>query len=253
MATIQCRGHSFENIQAVLFDKDGTLANVETYLLALGQERSRFIETQVPGLQAPILTAFGLQNDSLDPTGLMAVGSRTENEVAAAAYVAAAGYGWIAALNLVENAFQQAEATLPAKVTQTPLIEGATLLLRQLRSARVKLGIVSSDTHSEIATFVNHHQLTDVGWYCGAAPKTLPKTHPDFLKFACQAMGVNSSATLIVGDSAADLQLARQGAAGFLGMTGGWQRPPTIEAAPNLAADLAAVTFEHLSQIESFN
>ncbi len=253
MATIQCLGHSFENIQAVLFDKDGTLANVETYLLALGRERSHFINAQVPGLQGPILSAFGLQNDSIDPTGLMAVGSRTENKIAAAAYVAAAGYGWIAALNLVENAFQQAKATLPAKVTQTLLMEGTALLLQRLRSAQVKLGIVSSDTQSEVATFVNHHQLTDIGWYCGAAPKTLPKTHPDFLKFACQAMGVNSSATLVIGDSAADLQLAQQGAAGFLGMTGGWQRPPTIEIASNLAASLAVVTFEQLSQIESFN
>lgn len=253
MATIQCRGHSFENIQAVLFDKDGTLANVETYLLALGQGRSHFIDTQVPGLQVPILSAFGLHPDSLDPTGLMAVGSRSESKTAAAAYVAAAGYGWIAALNLVENAFQQAAAALPAKVSQTPLMEGTALLLRRLRAAQVKLGIVSSDTHSEVTTFVNHHQLSDVGWYCGTAPETLPKTHPDFLKFACQAMGVNSSATLVVGDSAADLQLAQQGAAGFLGMTGGWQHPPTIEIASNLAANVAVVTFDHLSQIESFN
>ena len=253
MATIQCRGHSFENIQAVLFDKDGTLAKVETYLLALGRERSHFIETQVPGLHKPILSAFGLQQDSLDPTGLMAVGSRSESKIAAAAYVAAAGYGWIAALNLVESAFQQAAAALPAKVTQTPLMEGTTLLLRRLRDAQVKLGIVSSDTHTEVTAFVNHHQLTDVGWYCGTAAETLPKTHPDFLKFACQAMGVNSSATLVMGDSAADLQLAQQGAAGFLGMTGGWQRPPTIELASNSASNMVAVTFEHLSQIESFN
>lgn len=257
MATLQCLGHRFENIQAILFDKDGTLANVENYLLALGRSRSHFVNTQAPDLKEPLLSAFGLQNNSIAPTGLMAVGSRAENKIAAAAYVAATGYGWIAALNLVESAFQQAEASLPDKVTQTPLIEGVALLLRQLRLGQVKLGIVSADAQSEVKNFVDHHQLTDIGWYCGAAPETLPKTHPDFLKFACQSMGVHSSTTIIIGDSAADLQLAQQGAAGFLGMTGGWQHPPTIETTTHpagyLIENLAVVTFEHLSQIEVFN
>ncbi|MGB3298128.1 MAG: HAD-IA family hydrolase [Phormidesmis sp.] len=265
MATLQCLGHRFENIQAILFDKDGTLADVESYLLALGRSRSQFIHTQVPDLKQPILSTFGLQDDSIDPAGLMAIGSRTENKIAAAAHVAAAGYGWIAALNLVESAFQRAEASLPAKVTQTPLIEGAAPLLRRLRSAQLKLGIVSADAQLEVKNFVDHHQLTDIGWYCGAAPETLPKTHPEFLKLACQSMGVHSSSVVIIGDSAADLQLAQQGAAGFLGMTGGWRHPPIIETATEAATrlagnlakglieNLAVVSFEHFGQIEVFN
>jgi phosphoglycolate phosphatase len=253
MATIRCNAHYFENIQAVLFDKDGTLANVEKYLTSLAEARSHLIATQVSELRHPLLCAFGLQEGSLDPAGLMAVGSRYENEVAAAAYVAATGQGWIAALNLVQAAFQQAEASLAAKVTQTPPLEGALLLIERMASVGVKIGIVSSDTQAEVSAFVNEYAIAPITWYCGAAPETLSKTHPDFLKFACQAMDIDCSATLIVGDSAADLQLACQGAAGFLGMTGGWYRSPKIEAAKGYSTGFPVVSFAQLSQIEAFN
>ncbi len=268
MATIRCQGHDFENIQAILFDKDGTLANVENYLTTLAQRRSHFIAAQVlgptlgqfPELQRNLLSAFGLQEDTLDPTGLMAVGSRYENEVAAAAYVAQAGWSWIAALNLVQAAFHQAAASLPPKVTQTPPLEGALAMIRQIASTGVKIGIVSADTHSEVMAFVEDYAMAKpskgiapIHWYCGASAVTLPKTHPDFLKFACQAMQTDCSATLVVGDSAADRQLAAQGAAGFLAMVGGWRRAPNLETMTGSTMKSPIVIFDRLSQLEAFN
>jgi phosphoglycolate phosphatase len=269
MATIRCQGRYFENVQAILFDKDGTLANVETYLTTLAQRRSHFITTHLldplpcplPQIQSNLLSAFGLEANRLDPTGLMAVGSRYENEVAAAAYVAATGYGWVAALNLVQAAFQQAEASLPPKVTQTPPLAGTLPMIRQCAAAGLKIGIVSSDTQAEVKAFVESYAIAPINWYCGADATTLPKTHPDFLAFACQSMHIDRKATLVVGDSAADLQLAYHGAAGFLGITGGWNRAPKIEAAIssmmklpiNLPIDLPIVSFERLSQLEAFN
>jgi phosphoglycolate phosphatase len=228
----------------VLFDKDGTLANVESYLLRLGEARSHFIEAQVPGVKTALLNAFGIREGVIDPTGLIAVGSRYEDEIAAAAYVAATGRGWIEAIATVRTAFDQAAASLSPKVNQTPPLEGATQLLAQLKAAGIKLGIVSSDSHSAVADFVQHYQMSEISWYCGAAPTTLPKTHPDFLKFACEAMAVPSSATLVIGDSAADRLLASQ-AAGFIGMTGGWQHSPQIVG--------ATVNIRKLTQVESFS
>ncbi len=245
MATICCQGHTFEQIQAVLFDKDGTLADVEAYLKALGNLRSQLIASKIPGLRSQLLAAFGLEGDTVDPTGLLAVGSRYENEVATAAYIAAAGQGWIAAIATVQKAFQKAEESLAPKVAKTPPLEGASSLLKRLKSADIKLGIVSSDAHVEVAAFIEQYQLTEISWYCGAAPTALPKTHPSFLQMACEAMAVSPLATLVIGDSAADLALARQGAAGFVGMTGGWQRSPSLES--------TSATCENLAQVESFS
>ncbi len=253
MATIRCLDQRFENIQAVLFDKDGTLANVEEYLRDLGEARSHCINTQVPHLKDLLLTTFGIEKKGIDPSGLMAVGSRYENEVAAAAYIAATGKGWIASLEMAGTAFQKAESSLPEKVTQTPPLAGAKQLLQRLQSAEITLGIVSVDLHSEVTAFIDRYQLSEISWHCGASSDKPAKTHPDFLEFVCRAMDIDPTATLIIGDSASDLRLALQGASGFIGMTGGWRSPPYISVKGRSAVDLRIATVSCLDQVESFD
>lgn len=246
MATIQCCGHLFQNISAVLFDKDGTLATVEDYLIALGQERTRQIELVVPRLASGVSAAMGIIEKTIDPTGLMAIASRKENEVAAAAYVAATGKGWMASLSIVRAAFDCAEAQLPPKVSQTPLTVGGRSLISQLRAAEIKVGIVSSDTHTAVGEFIAHYNLTsEIDWYCGASTATPEKTAPGFLSFACAALGQPPGQTLVIGDSAADLSLANQGAAGFLAMVGAWRSPPVVPS--------AQIIIHQLSQVECFD
>ncbi|MEL7357575.1 MAG: HAD family hydrolase [Cyanobacteria bacterium J06560_6] len=259
MATIRTQGPTseatFKAVEAVLFDKDGTLANVASYLTALGQARSQRVSAiardRASIVRSAIMAAFGLSTAGIDPAGLLAVGSRHENEIAAAACLAAdlaiaaiSNSGWIETLEATKAAFSDAEAALSPKVVQTPLLPDVLPLLHQLKQAGLTIGIVSSDTHAEVATFVSHYQLHDVDWYCGAAPATLAKTHPDFLQFACHALGMSPSATLVIGDSAADYLLSTRGAAGFIGMTGGWRQPVKL---PETVATVSA-----LAQIEAF-
>lgn len=247
MAIVFCKEHRFETIEAVLFDKDGTLASVEPYLLALGSARVDAVEHLVPNVRADILKASGLRDGrqgavGIDPAGLMAVGSRVENEIAAAAYIAAKGIGWVQALAIVKGAFDRATERLPEKVSQTPLLEGAIALIARLRANKISVGIVSSDTHAEVAAFVEHYALA-VNWYCGAGGFGRFKTQAGFLDFACREMGAMPSNTLVIGDSASDVALSNQGAAGFIGMTGGWSVPPTFEN--------SAATVSHLSQVQT--
>ncbi|MEL7330997.1 MAG: HAD family hydrolase [Cyanobacteria bacterium J06560_2] len=254
MATVCCLGHRFESVQAVLFDKDGTLANVEGYLSDLGFLRSRLIAAHTPPDQAPtiqsaIQAAFGLSATRLDPAGLLAVGSRYDNEIAAAACLSAVGWGWVDSVRVARLAFVEAEAQLAPKASRTPPLPEAVQLLCRLTLAGIAVGIVSSDLHSEVGAFIDYYQLTDVVWHCGfpdeqPSPTVLPKTHPDFLGFACKSMAVYPSQTLVIGDSAADYSLAGCGSAGFLGMVGGWLEPPTISP--------EAILFSDLSQVEAF-
>lgn len=246
MATILCRcplrEHRFEKIKAVLFDKDGTLANVEAYLVALGEARTAQIEALVPGVQADVLAAFGQRDGRIHPAGMMAVGSRAENEIAAAAYVARKGIGWVAALELVREAFDRGAESLPVKVEQTSLLPGAIALLQRLKANDVAVGIVSSDTHAEVAAFIAHYGLA-VDWFCGEGGAALSKPQAGFLEFACGEIGVMPKNVLVIGDSASDIALSNQGAAGFVGMVGGWRTPPLF------AADLVTIT--HLSQVQT--
>ena len=249
MATIVCNEHRFENIEAVLFDKDGTLANVEDYLIRLGMVRSQEIICRAPIDQSSLLSAFGQTHRSIDPAGLMAVGSRYENEIAAAAYVAASGVGWVAATTLVKQAFNAGATQLAEKSGQTPILPGANRLIRALSAQNVKVGIVSSDIHLEVSKFIQQYNL-DVDWYCGVGGADLTKTQAGFLFFACQQLVSTPETTLVIGDSASDRKLSEQGAAGFIGVTGGWR---SVRSHQSITAELGPVVVTQLDQVQTLS
>lgn len=234
-----CR--EFPQIRAVLFDKDGTLAQSQDFLRSLAVRRARLVDGQVPGVQEPLLLAFGVEGDRIHPGGLMAVGSRRDNEIAAAAYVAETGRDWFGALALVEHAFAEADrdAQIPhspnptqRKAQQTPLFAPARPLLQTLAEAGIALGIISGDTTENVAAFVTEYGLQD--WIALAWGVDRPPAKPDRACFlaACQALGVAPEETVMVGDATGDMAMGRSaGAAACIGVTWGWSQPPTLPQA----------------------
>ena len=55
MATISCKQNIFKNIEAIIFDKDGTLADSESFLRQLALKRAALVSEQVPGLYENLL------------------------------------------------------------------------------------------------------------------------------------------------------------------------------------------------------
>ena len=217
MVIIQCRDVKFPDVQAILFDKDGTLEDSAEYLRNLGQKRSRLIDAQIPGTQDPLLMAFGINSDRLDPTGLLAVGSRRENEIAAAAYIAETGRGWFESLAIASRAFDEADEYLKSEFP--PLFTGSSEVLQLLSSAGLKLGILSADSTERVRAFVQRHQMGNYVQLQMGVDEGPSKPDPDLFRQACQTLGVEPCATLMVGDSAGDIDMARRaGAAGCIGI-----------------------------------
>ncbi|MBD2727010.1 HAD family hydrolase [Nostoc sp. FACHB-892] len=218
MATIKCRNITFDNIQAILFDKNGTLEDSETYLRSLAQKAARLIDAQIPGIGEPLLMAFGINGNILDPAGLISVASRRETEVAAAAYIAETGRGWFESLKIARQALDEAEKYI--EQTPSPLFVGSLDLLKYLQQGGLKLGILSAATTEEVHNFVENHQLSDYIQLEMGVDEGPSKPDPVLFLQACQALGVEPSATLMVGDSVGDMQMARNAkAAGCIGIT----------------------------------
>lgn len=218
MATIKCRNITFANIQAILFDKNGTLEDSEVYLRSLGQRGARMIDAQIPGTGEPLLMAFGINSDRLDPAGLISVASRRETEVAAAAYIAETGRGWFESLKIARQALDEAEKYIGQ--TASPLFVGSLEVLQSLSAAGLKLGILSAATTEEVEKFVANHQLSDYIQLEMGVDEGPSKPDPILFVQACQALGVEPGATLMVGDSVGDMQMARNAkAAGCIGIT----------------------------------
>ena len=223
-----------------MFDKDGTLEDSQAYLRNLGQKRSRLIDAQIPGIGEPLSMAFGIQGDTLDPTGLLAVGSRSETEIAAAAYIAETGRGWLESLLIARRAFEEADQFIGT--APSPLFVGSLEVLKYLSEAGLKLGILSAATTERVRAFVQRHCLDDYIQLQMGVDHGPSKPDPALFLQACLALGVDPSATLMVGDSAGDIEMARgAGAAGCIGIC--WR---THKAAHLQTADVAITQLDEI-------
>jgi phosphoglycolate phosphatase len=238
MATIQCRNLTFSNIEAVIFDKDGTLEDSQEFLRNLGLKRSRMIDAQIPGMGEPLLMAFGINGDKIDPTGLMAVGSRRENEIVAAGYIAETGRGWIEALSLAKKAFYEADKVFK-KDAASPLFVGCLDVIKFLSDAGLKIGILSAATTKDVQNFVRSHQLGEYIQLEMGVDGHINKPDPVLFLQACEKLGVKPDATLMVGDSVGDIKMAKNaGAAGCIGICWGNSHPVHLGGADVAIASL---------------
>lgn len=196
MATIICNGVRFENIEAVIFDKDGTLANSHQYLWHLAEKRAELIDAIAPGLKSEILNTFGCG----DPAGLMAIGTREDNEIAIASLLNRDD-----ARLIVQSVFQQADRQLSRKATLTPPYPEIVELLQSLNS--LKLGILSSDIEPNIRDFVEEYQLSAYFQQIVGAQPGISKPNPKLLFSICKVLNVEPEAAVMIGDTIADTTL----------------------------------------------
>lgn len=238
MASIQCGRVRFDHISAVLFDKDGTLADSYGFLFQLAVARARCLEEALPGITPKLLAAFGCQGSKLSPTGLMAVGTRYENEIAAATYLAAAGYSWGESLEIVKAAFVAGDRAFVRKAAGTQPFAGIVALMETLRAAGLKLAVLSGDTTANVQDFLDCYGLAHLVDWCAGSEKPPVKPDPVMLQIACQRLEVLPEHSLVVGDSVLDYQLAQNGGArAFVSVT--WGGSPAVPGADSVLATTA--------------
>lgn len=250
LISLYCRDIKFANIKAIVFDKDGTLANSQQYLVQLAYKRLELIAAVFSDLIPVLLKSWGITDGALNPDGLMAIGTRLENEVVTAGYIAAKGYAWADALGRVHQIFAEADAQMPSKALHTPLFDGTIEMLSTLASTPLRLGILSADSQFHVDTFVDYYGLNQYfDIWLGTDSIELAKPKPEALNHICQKLGAEAGHTLVIGDSTIDLQLAHNGkAAGFfsVGSIGG--------GAPIEGADATLLHWSDLSlEIEAEN
>jgi phosphoglycolate phosphatase len=229
MPSINCLHRQFPDIQAIIFDKDGTLEDSGDYLRNVAQKRARLIDAQIPGVGEPLLMAFGVNGLTLDTAGLQAVGSRYENEIAAAAYIAETGRGWSAALDIVREAFIEVDRVMES--TPAAMFPGCQESIESFAAVGIKLGIVSAATTSQVTKFAHYHNLQSHFQILLGSDLQFAKPDPRLFQFACQELGVNPARTLMVGDSSWDMSMGSQGgAAGCIGISWGRSAKPLAMA-----------------------
>lgn len=231
---IQCQDITFHGVTTVIFDKDGTLAHSAPYLYELGRSRIQILDAKVPGISASLSRAFGFDDPKVYPQGLLAVGSRRENEIAAAAYVSATGQEWIKSLSMVEMAFSEADTAMPPKAQTTGLIPGCIALIQALKRSNIRLGMLSADITQNVVNFAQHHQMTQYFEFLAGVDR-VDKGDKGACRHFFQDNDIAPQTTVIIGDSASDIQLAKAVGSQSIGATWGWEMDYTIEGADAIA------------------
>lgn len=229
MINLRCGDRLLTGIQALIFDKDGTLANSEAYLAQLVLARQAAIATHVPTLDDRLLQSWGYRDDSLDPAGLMAIGSRQENLIAAAAAIAAQGYSWPRSIAIATSAFAESDAICANKAEQTPLLSGIRQLLNLAEQLGLPMAIISADRDSEIQAFLDCYQLHGQIKTFWGSDRQPCKPDPAALHILCQHLGVEPSAAVMIGDADTDLRMAAGAGMPAIAAAWGWSQPPRFE------------------------
>jgi len=242
-------------IEAVLFDKDGTLSHSEPMLLALARARVQqclALAAEASGdplpntqLEQLLNRSYGLKDQGIHPGGITAVAARDHNLIATATALAQVGLTWPDALAIAEATFERTDRLHGGGSDQPPQpTEGLVALLDRLDRAGMRCAVISNDHEEGIRSFLARHGLAHRFEGLWSAEHHPRKPHPGAVHGLCAELGVEASRCALIGDANSDLRMAR--AAGIplaLGYRAGWCQPPCL--------DPGTITLQHWDELEA--
>ncbi|WP_416885515.1 HAD family hydrolase [Marinospirillum sp.] len=222
MALIRIGQQTYQ-VEALLFDKDGTLLNLNAlwcrWLDALVARLNLEPISSLPLSPVAFDLALGVSNTeqgrTIDPTGPLAIGSMDDVlTILAQVLYQQAGLGWNDALRCVHQARWMAEAELNWAEWIQPLA-GVQSWIAAAQAAGLRLGVVTSDDQASALAHLKVLQLDQaMSVVIGHDQVEQGKPFPQMVERACQQLGVLPEQTLLFGDSNGDMQMAQ--AAGLL-------------------------------------
>ncbi len=227
-------------IEAVLFDKDGTMSHSEPMLEALATARVFHCLEALDGQELPerravledlLRRAYGLTPSGIHPAGTTAVASREHNLISTATAFAMVGLGWPDAQALSEEVFARTDALHGQGSNHRPQpTEGLAELLGRLSDAGLRCAVISNDHEQGIHAFLAIHGLEHHFQAFWSAEHRPCKPHPDAVHGVCRELGFAAGRCALIGDANSDLRMARAaGVPVVLGYRAGWKQPPPLD------------------------
>ncbi len=118
----------------------------------------------------------------------------------------------------------------------TLVYECVPSVLQSLRTATIRVGVVSTKLNYRIRSILKRNDLEDFfDVIVGADDVTRGKPHPEGLLLALASLSVNSSAALYVGDHLLDAEAAQKAGVSFVAVLSGRHSRDHFETVPHLA------------------
>jgi phosphoglycolate phosphatase len=203
-------------MKLVIFDCDGTLVDSQHMIVAAMSEAYRAHGLPLPEREV-LLSVVGLS--------LIEAFTKLGN-----------GYGRFPAESLA-NHYRDAFAAMrgPGAPVE-PLYPGAAEAIAQLaQRENVVLGVATGKSQRGVRLVLGHHGLLDRFITIKTADDAPSKPHPEMVLAAMQDAGAEPKNTVVVGDTAYDMEMARAAGASGIGVTWGYHPRAALEGAGAVA------------------
>lgn len=221
MVTIAVNRYTIENIDLVVFDKDGTLIDLYTYWCSMIELRAQgmcsFYKLDVSKHKENLMFEMGVDvpKKMLRPEGPVGILPRAVVQKAAENYLT--GLKCQDVSNVCFQIFKDVdELSLSLLDKFIKPLNGAIELLRRIKQKNGKIAIATTDKteRAELAVkFLNIGDLIDL--VVGADKVSQSKPAPDMLELIGKTLNIAPAGSVMVGDAKTDIRMGIN--AGFKG------------------------------------
>jgi phosphoglycolate phosphatase len=234
--------------QGVFFDKDGTLVDLHHQYSTLMDRRVEKILAHHPkekeGLRGALCRAVGYDPDSrtIAPGGPLAVATREQTLKVVAHFLSQQGISLEKAENIARESFHSADLELGLDALIRPM-NGLYFLLQALNRKKIILACLTNDEHRRAQSILEFLKISVFfQLLLGGDEVIRPKPDPEMIDAACKRLMLLPGQIVYVGDTVADMVMAKKAGAGLaVGILGGAANESLLSAEadiviPNLEA-----------------
>lgn len=203
-----------ENIEAVLFDKDGTIIDFSSIWIPWAKDIYEYLLSTIPNCNLryeQLMKALGAGevDEQADPRGPLAIGTMLESQHIVAFKLYEGGMPWnVAVIHAKDSVDYANEKQNHSAFIQA--ISGIDECLATLKENKLMLGVLTADDTEKA-----WHHLKKVGlenyfdFVIGSDQVANGKPYPDMALLAKERYGINLSEAMMIGDTNADMQLGK--------------------------------------------
>ena len=241
---------TLDDIKMVIFDKDGTLIDVHHYWCSMIEFRAKFF---IDSLRDEDIDKNALYNDLVDSMGIDLVlkkmkpegpvGIKPRTFIIDVANNVLAKYTSSYTKEKVADEFNKVDEYSKSKLKEIvkPLV-GVKELLKNLKNANILSSIATTDLSTRATLAMHDLELEE--FFCDIAGADLVKNakpSSDLVEYLINRHNLSVADVVVVGDSMADLNMAKNAKCKFIGVKSGLFTEEFINNSENVIDNLLEV------------
>jgi HAD superfamily hydrolase (TIGR01549 family) len=216
MSDIIANNKNFNNIELILFDKDGTLIDIHHYWVSMIKIRAKFLVKKYfnntnDKVKNKLIDLMGvdINNNKMKPEGPVGIKERAfivsivtcfliENKVDVSE-------------SEIENLFKEVdESTETDILSLLKVLPNVRELLQNLKDCHIKMAIVSTDITHRAITSMKALKLDDFfDIIVGGDAVEKSKPSADLALYVMNKLNISANRTLVIGDHPVDMHMAK--------------------------------------------